>query len=99
MREGSHVLLQAIGAGAVNQAMKALVIARGFLSADGLEVICVPEFVVVDIDAQERTAVRFHVDRPGSAFPPATAIAKQATPADTPPDAGAGSGTGRLIQR
>jgi acyl-CoA synthetase (AMP-forming)/AMP-acid ligase II len=62
IRDGHPVVLQAIGAGAVNQAMKAQVIARGFLSDDGPEVICVPEFLELDVDGNERTAVRFHVD-------------------------------------
>ena len=74
IRDGRAVTLQAIGAGSVNQAVKAVAIARDFLVADGLDIICVPEFVSLDIDGQERTAVRFHVNRPGSDFPPATSI-------------------------
>ncbi len=62
MREQSHVDVQAIGAGAVNQAIKAVTIARGYLELDGIDIICVPEFVEVLIDGQERTAVRLKVE-------------------------------------
>jgi stage V sporulation protein S len=62
MREQSHVDVQAIGAGAVNQAIKAVTIARGYLELDGIDIICLPEFVEVLIDGQERTAVRLKVE-------------------------------------
>ena len=51
--------VQAIGAGAVNQAVKALAIARGYLERDDLDIVCQPFFTEVDIDGNERTAVRF----------------------------------------
>jgi stage V sporulation protein S len=63
MREQGHVNVQAIGAGAVNQAIKAVTIARGYLELDGIDVICVPSFVEVVIDGQERTAVRLSIER------------------------------------
>ncbi len=47
---------------AVNQAVKAIAIARGYLLEEGVDVICVPHFVEVDIDDQERTAVRILVE-------------------------------------
>ncbi len=62
MRELGHVEVQAIGAGAVNQAIKAVVIARGYLDGDGIDIYCVPEFTEVMIDGQERTAIRFSVE-------------------------------------
>ncbi|RMF77194.1 MAG: stage V sporulation protein S [Chloroflexi bacterium] len=62
MREHRYAEVQAIGAGAVNQAVKALAIARGYLSGDNIDVIFVPYFTEVDIDGQERTAVRFTVE-------------------------------------
>jgi stage V sporulation protein S len=66
MREHHAAEVQAIGAGAVNQAVKALAIARGYLHEDGIEIVCVPFFKEVDIEGQERTAVRFNVEqRPG----------------------------------
>ncbi len=62
VREQGHAEVQAIGAGAVNQAIKAVAIARKFLAQDELEVICLPAFVEVDIDGRERTAVRLVVE-------------------------------------
>ncbi len=53
--------VQAIGAAAVNQAVKALAIARWYLEDDAIDIVCVPTFMEVDIDGQERTAVRFTV--------------------------------------
>ncbi len=62
MREHGFAEVQAIGAGAVNQAVKALAIARGYLDGDGIDIMCMPQFMEVDIDGQERTAVRFTVE-------------------------------------
>ncbi len=62
MRERRHAEVQAIGASAVNQAIKAIAIARDYLALDGIQIICVPEFVEVDIDGQERTAVKLIVE-------------------------------------
>lgn len=62
MREHKHADVQAIGAGAVNQAVKALILARGYLSEDGIPIICVPEFVDVEIDGKVRTAIKLIVD-------------------------------------
>jgi stage V sporulation protein S len=62
IREVRHAEVQAIGAGAVNQAIKAIAIARGYLEQDGLDIWCVPTFVEVDIGGEERTAVRFIVE-------------------------------------
>ena len=53
---------QAIGAGAVNQAIKAVAIARGYLQEDGLDVICIPEFTSVDIEGKERTALKLVIE-------------------------------------
>jgi len=67
IREHKHAEVQAIGAGAVNQAIKALVLATGYLRGDGIEVACVPEFVDVAIDDKVRTAIKLVVeplDRP-----------------------------------
>jgi stage V sporulation protein S len=62
VREYGRAEVQAIGAGAVNQAIKAAAIARGYLSLDGLDVVCMPAFTEVAIDGQERTAVRLVVE-------------------------------------
>lgn len=62
MREAGRAEVQAIGAGAVNQAVKAIIIAGGYLSEEDTYIGCVPSFVEVMIDNQERTAVRFLVE-------------------------------------
>jgi stage V sporulation protein S len=62
MREKKYAEVQAIGAGAVNQAVKALVLAKNFLEQDGIEVIFKPEFVNVEIDDKVRTAIKFVVE-------------------------------------
>ena len=63
MRERDRVDVQAIGAGAVNQAIKAVTIARGYLQLDGIDIVCIPSFTEVMIEDQERTAVRLGVER------------------------------------
>ncbi len=62
VRESGRAEVQAIGAGAVNQAVKAVAIARGYLELDGIDVICIPSFVEVEIDGQERTAIKLSVE-------------------------------------
>jgi len=62
IREHKHAEVQAIGAGAVNQAVKALVLATGYLKDDGIFVTCVPEFANVMIEDKERTAIKLVVD-------------------------------------
>ncbi len=62
VREHHRAEVQAIGAGAVNQAVKATAIARGYLLEDGINVVCLPEFTTVDIEGKERTAVRLVVE-------------------------------------
>ncbi len=62
MRQHNSAEVQAIGAGAVNQAVKALAIARGYLERDEMDIVTTPYFTEVDIDGQERTAVRFRVE-------------------------------------
>jgi stage V sporulation protein S len=62
IRESQHAEVQAIGAGAVNQAVKAIVIAKGYLAEENVHIVCVPSFVDVDIEDQERTAIRFVIE-------------------------------------
>ena len=62
MRDEKHAEVQAIGAGAVNQAVKAMVLAKNFLEQDGIDIAFVPEFVNVEIDGKVRTAIKFVVD-------------------------------------
>lgn len=62
IREQGRAELQAIGAGAVNVAIKAIAIARGYLAPAGLDLICVPAFIDTRIDGEERTAIRLIVE-------------------------------------
>lgn len=62
IREHHRAEVQAIGAGAVNQAMKALILATGYLHQDGIQVHCVPEFADVTIDDNVRTAIKLVVE-------------------------------------
>lgn len=58
MRENRYAEVQSIGAGAVNQAVKAIILAKGYLVNDGMDIIAVPEFVDVEIDGKVRTAIK-----------------------------------------
>jgi stage V sporulation protein S len=62
VREHHRAEVQAIGAGAVNQAMKAVIVASGYLQLDGIHVRCVPEFTDVTIDENVRTAIKLVVE-------------------------------------
>ena len=62
VREHHRAEVQAIGAGAVNQAVKAIVLATGYLQQDGIQVRCVPEFADVTIDDSVRTAIKLVVE-------------------------------------
>ena len=62
VKDGVGVEIQAVGAGAVNQAVKAIAISRGFLSPVGIEVACIPSFADIVIDGEYHTAIRFAID-------------------------------------
>ena len=62
VREFKRADVQAIGAGAVNQAVKALALATGYLKNDNIHVVCMPEFADVTIDDKVRTAIKFVVE-------------------------------------
>lgn len=62
IRGSGRAEVQAIGAGAVNQAIKAVAIAHGYLALEGLDIVCVPSFAEVDIEGQERTAIKMVVE-------------------------------------
>lgn len=63
LRQRDRVEVQSIGAGATNQAIKAIAIARAYLRDDGIDVGCVPFFMDVAIDGEERTAMRLLIQR------------------------------------
>lgn len=61
VKDGVPVEMQAVGAGAVNQAVKAIAISRGFLSPVGIEISCIPSFADIIIDGEYRTAIHFAI--------------------------------------
>ncbi len=61
IREEGKAEMQAIGAGALNQAIKATAIARGFVAPGGIDLVCIPGFVDIGIDGEERTAIKLFV--------------------------------------
>lgn len=62
VREHGRAEVQAIGAGAVNQAVKAATIARGYLLLDGIDVVLIPSFGEINIDGAERTTIRLTIE-------------------------------------
>lgn len=62
IRSEGSVELQAVGAGAVNQAIKAVAIARGFLAPNGINLVVIPAFVEIEINDEERTALKFIIE-------------------------------------
>lgn len=58
IKENGYVEIQAIGAGALNQAIKAVTIARGYCAPAGKDLVIAPAFIEVEIDGQQRTAIR-----------------------------------------
>jgi stage V sporulation protein S len=62
VRTDGVVELQAIGAGAVNQAIKAVAVARGYVAPNGINLILIPSFVEISINGEDRTAIRFKVE-------------------------------------
>jgi len=62
LRERGAAELQAIGAGALNQAIKAVAIARGFVAPSGVDLICIPAFTDIVIDGEDRTAIKLIVE-------------------------------------
>ena len=61
IKETNIVEIQAVGAGAINQAVKAIAIARGFVAPSGRDIVCVPAFTDIEIDGEERTAIKLIV--------------------------------------
>ena len=62
LREKGTAELQAVGAGALNQAVKAVAIARGFVAPSGIDLVCVPAFADIEIDGEERTAIKLIIE-------------------------------------
>ncbi|WP_332690395.1 stage V sporulation protein S [Halalkalibacter lacteus] len=62
IRERGAAEIQAIGAGALNQSIKAIAIARGFVAPSGIDLVCIPAFTDIKIDGEERTAMKLIVE-------------------------------------
>lgn len=62
LREKGSAELQAVGAGAVNQSIKAIAIARGFVAPNGIDLVTIPAFSEIAIEGEERTSIRFIVE-------------------------------------
>ncbi|MBE6114446.1 MAG: stage V sporulation protein S [Erysipelotrichaceae bacterium] len=63
LKESDRVVLQAVGAGAINQTMKAIAIGRGFVAPSGIELVCIPSFVDIEINEEKRTAMKLVVEK------------------------------------
>ena len=63
LRENTSAELQAVGAGAVNQAVKAIAITRGFVAPNGIDLVVIPAFAEIMIEGEERTAIKFIVEQ------------------------------------
>ena len=62
LREKGNAEIQAIGAGALNQSIKAIAIARGFVAPSGMDLVCVPAFTDIDIDGEQKTAIKLIIE-------------------------------------
>jgi stage V sporulation protein S len=62
VRQSGAVEVQVVGAGALNQAVKAIAIARGYLTPSNVDLVCVPTFADIEIDGESRTAIRLSVE-------------------------------------
>lgn len=83
LRQAGVVEVQVVGAGALNQAIKAIAIARGFVAPSNIDLVCIPTFADIEIDGQGRTAIRLsvedrayrHTSAPGETPGPVVALA------------------------
>ncbi len=62
-RGGGSAEIHTIGAGAVNQAVKSIAIARGYVAPNGIELICIPAFSQIEVDGETKTSIIFLVDK------------------------------------
>jgi stage V sporulation protein S len=62
IRSQQRVEVQAIGAGAINQAVKAIAISRGYVAPGGIDLVCIPSFIDISIDGEERTGIRLLIE-------------------------------------
>ncbi len=69
LRQAGVVEVQVVGAGALNQAVKAIAIARGFVAPSNIDLVCIPTFADIEIDGEGRTAIRLLVEDRGHRLP------------------------------
>ena len=82
LRQSGGVEVQVVGAGALNQAIKAIAIARGFVAPSNIDLVCIPTFADIEIDGEGRTAIRLAVeDRARRQSPEESGSATSAPPA------------------
>ena len=62
VKESNKAEMQAIGAGALNQAVKAVAIARGFVAPSGVDLVCIPAFAEVEVEGEDRTGIKLIVE-------------------------------------
>lgn len=63
VRNGETAEIQAIGAAAVNQSVKSIAVARGYVAPNGIDLVCIPAFSQLDVDGKEKTSIRFVVEK------------------------------------
>ena len=62
VKESNRAEMQAIGAGALNQAVKAVAIARGFVAPSGVDLVCIPAFAEVEVEGEDRTRIKHIIE-------------------------------------
>ena len=63
LRNGEPVEVNAIGAAAVNQVVKSIAVARGYVAPNGIDLVCIPAFAQLEVDGNEKTCIRFIVEK------------------------------------
>jgi len=63
LRNGEPVEVNAIGAAAVNQVVKSIAVARGYVAPNGIDLVCIPAFAQLEVDGTEKTSIRFIVEK------------------------------------
>ena len=63
LRNGETVEINAIGAAAVNQVVKSVAVARGYVTPNGIDLVCVPAFSQLEVDGKEKTSIKFIVEK------------------------------------
>ncbi|MCL2571211.1 MAG: stage V sporulation protein S [Defluviitaleaceae bacterium] len=63
LRNNEPVEINAIGAAAVNQVVKSIAVARGYVAPNGIDLVCIPAFAQLEVDGKEKTSIRFIVEK------------------------------------